>query len=249
MKWSLVVIVIAVLAIPVRLRVYAQDQPQQKQALTANAPASGSYNFLIASGFLCDPNDSTQCPAVARSSDGETVEISGAGTLGLANKSVTAAGAFTEKTPTGEIVATGVWTATELVSFDSYGVDPGALLRDYPQFRRLGLFVMAGPKMPGPMAGPMAGLMAGPIAAGGVAVIRIRLLADAGSSGEAILRVTCAKGKVPEDEQSDGVRLDITGGPAFEEQVSGRTVFLLQRPGPNFGWKQAEGQKGVGGRE
>ena len=78
MKWSLVVIVIAVLAIPVRLRVYAQDQPQQKQALTANAPASGSYNFLIASGFLCDPNDSTQCPAVARSSDGETVEITGA---------------------------------------------------------------------------------------------------------------------------------------------------------------------------
>ena len=243
MKWSLVVIVIAVLAIPVRLRVYAQDQPQQKQALTANAPASGSYNFLIASGFLCDPNDSTQCPAVARSSDGETVEISGAGTLGLANKSVTAAGAFTEKTPTGEIVATGVWTATELASFESYGLDPGVLLRDYPQFRRLGLFVMAGPKMPGPMAGPMAGLMAGPIAAGGVAVIHIRLLPDAGSPGEAILRVNCAKGKVPENEQSDGVRLDITGGPAFEEPVSGRTLFLLQRPGPNFAWKRPLGSQ------
>jgi len=247
MKWSLVVIVIAVLAIPVRFRVCAQDQ--QKQSQPANTTATANYNFLIASGFLCDPNDSAQCPAVTRAADGETIEISGAGTLGLANKSVTAAGAFTEKTPTGEIVATGVWTATELASFESYGLDPGVLLRDYPQFRRLGLFVMAGPKMPGPMAGPMAGLMAGPIAAGGVAVIRIRLLADAGSSGEAILRVTCAKGKVPEDEQSDGVRLDITGGPAFDEQVSGRTVFLLQRPGPNFGWKQAEGQKGVGGRE
>jgi hypothetical protein len=186
---------------------------------------------------------------VTRAADGETIEISGAGTLDLANKSVTAAGAFTEKTPTGEIVATGVWTATQLVSFDSYGVDHGALLRDYPQFRRLGLFVMAGPKMPGPMAGPMAGLMAGPLAAGGVAVIRIRLLADAGSPGEAILRVTCAKGKVPEDQPTDGVRLEITGGPAFDEPVSGRAVFLLQRPGPNFGWKQAEGQKGVGGRE
>jgi len=237
MKWSLVVIVIAVLAIPVRFRVCAQDQ--QKQSQPANTTATANYNFLIASGFLCDPNDSAQCPAVTRAADGETIEISGAGTLGLANKSVTAAGAFTEKTPTGEIVATGVWTATELASFESYGIDPGALLRDYPQFRRLGLFVMAGLKMPGPMAGPMAGLAAGPIAAGGVAVIRIRLLADAGSSGEAILRVTCAKGKVPEDEQSDGVRLDITGGPAFEEQVSGRTVFLLQRPGPNLGWKGA----------
>ena len=155
MKWSLVVIVIAVLAIPVRFRVCAQDQ--QKQSQPANTTATANYNFLIASGFLCDPNDSTQCPAVARASDGETIEITGAGTLGLANKSVTAAGAFTQKTPTGEIVATGVWTATELASFESYGLDPGVLLRDYPQFRRLGLFVMAGPKMPGPMAGPLAG--------------------------------------------------------------------------------------------
>ena len=241
MKWSLVVIVIAVLAIPVRFRVCAQDQ--QKQSQPANTTATANYNFLIASGFLCDPNDSTQCPAVARSSDGETVEITGAGTLGLANKSVTAAGAFTEKTPTGEIVASGVWTATELASFESYGLDPGVLLRDSPQFRRLGLFVMAGPKMPGPMAGPMAGLMAGPIAAGGVAVIRIRLLADAGSPGDAILRVDCAKGKVPEDEQSDGVRLDVTGGSAFEEHVSGRTIFLLQRPGPNFAWKRPLGSQ------
>jgi len=70
-------------------------------------------------------------------------------------------------------------------------------------------------------------------------VIHIRLLPDAGSPGEAILRVNCAKGKVPENEQSDGVRLDITGGPAFEEPVSGRTLFLLQRPGPNLGWKGA----------
>jgi len=232
MKWSLVVIVIAVLAIPVRFRVCAQDQ--QKQSQPANTTATANYNFLIASGFLCDPNDSAQCPAVTRAADGETIEISGAGTLGLANKSVTAAGAFTEKTPTGEIVATGVWTATELASFESYGIDPGALLRDYPQFRRLGLFVMAGLKMPGPMAGPMAGLAAGPIAAGGVAVIRIRLLADAGSSGDAILRVDCAKGKVPEDEQSDGVRLDVTGGSAFEKHVSGRTFSCCRGRGPTL---------------
>jgi hypothetical protein len=242
MKWSLVVIVIAVLATPVRFRVCAQDQ--QKQSQPANTTATANYNFLIASGFLCDPNDSTQCPAVARSSDGDTVEITGAGTVGLANKSVTAAGAFTEKSPNGYIVATGVWIAEELVSFESYGIDPGALLRDYPQFRRLGLFVMAGPKMPGPMAGPMAGLAAGPIASGHVTVIRIRLLADAGSPGDAILRVNCAKGKVPEDEPGDGVRLTIEGGgPVFDEQVSGRAVFLLQRPGPNFGWKRPAGSQ------
>jgi hypothetical protein len=235
-----VVIVIAVLAISGLLGLRAQDQ--QKQGSSANTAATSNYNFLIASGFLCDPNDSTQCPAVVRSSDGETVEITGAGTVGLANKSVTAAGAFTEKSPNGYIVATGVWIAEELVSFESYGIDPGALLRDYPQFRRLGLFVMAGLKMPGPMVGPMAGLAAGPIAAGGVAVIRIRLLAD--GPGDAILRVDCAKGKVPEDEPGDGVRLTIEGGgPAFDEQVSGRAVFLLQRPGPNFAWKRPLGSQ------
>ena len=183
------VITIAALAIPVQLRLAAQDQPQQKQELPANTTATANYNFLIASGFLCDPNDSTACPAVAKADNGETIEITGAGTLDLAGKSVTAAGAFTQKMPTGDIVTTGVWTATGLVSFESYGIDPGALLRDYSQFRRLGPLPMGRGMMPGPMAG----LAAGPIAAGGVAVIRIRLLADAGSPGDAILRVDCAK--------------------------------------------------------
>jgi hypothetical protein len=74
-------------------------------------------------------------------------------------------------------------------------------------------------------------------------MIRIRLLPDAGSPSDGILRVNCAKGKVPQDEQSDGVRLDVTGGPAFDEHVSGRTIFLLQRPGPNFGWKPPAGSQ------
>ncbi len=126
MKWSLikVVIAIAALAIPARLRLFAQDQPQHKKDLPRYTVATANYNFLIASGFLCDPNDSALCPAVARASNGETIEINGAGTLSLAGKSVTAAGAFTEKTPAGAIVTTGVWTATGLVSFESYGIDP-----------------------------------------------------------------------------------------------------------------------------
>jgi len=182
---------------------------------------------------------------VARAGDGETVEVSGAGALNQASESVTGAGAFTEKSPDGYVVTTGVWTATELVSFQPYGIALGALQRDYPQFRRLGPFAMGGPMMPGPMAG----LMAGPVAAGGLAVIRIRLLPDAGSPTDAVLRVNCAKGNVREGEQSDGVRLTITGGPVFDDQVSGRAVFLLQRPVPKFAWKQAAGQKGVGSRE
>jgi hypothetical protein len=256
MKWdqathAKIVAVTAALAIAAHLRVAAQDQPQsaqqQQQALQKEetprfSPATANYNFLIASAFLCDPSDSTTCPAVARAANGETIEISGAGTLGAAGKTVTAAGAFTVKTPTGEIATTGVWTATGLASFECYGIAPGALLRDYPQFRTLGAFPGKGGLMePGfMMAGPM-GLMTGPLAAGGLAVIRIRLLPDAGSPSDAVLQVNCAKGKVPEGLPGDGIRLAVTGGPEFDEQLGGRTVFLLRRPGPNFAWKQTPG--------
>jgi len=271
MRWRRAVRIVAamaVLAIAAQLRVAAQNQsesPQEQQRprspaqrersepLSQQKPepprfslATANYNFLIASAFLCDPSDSTTCPAVARAANGETIEISGAGTLGAASKSVTAAGAFTVKSPDGYIVTTGVWTATGLVSFESYGIAPGALLRDYPQFGTFGAFskgdfVKPGPMMAGPMglmAGPM-GLLAGPMAAGGRAVIRIRLLPNAGSPTDVILQVNCAKGKVPEDRPVDGVTLAITGGPEFSEQLGGRTVFLLRRPMPNFAWKQA----------
>src|SRR5437870_2664752 len=163
------VTLVAALATPAPLRLSAQDQPQHKQDLPRYTVATANYNFLVASGFLCDPNDSAPCPAVARAADGETVEISGAGTLDLAGESVTAAGAFTEKTPTGDIVTSGVWTATGLVSFQSYGIAPGVLLLDYPKLRTLGLFPMGRGLMPGLMAS----LISGPVATGGLVVIRI----------------------------------------------------------------------------
>jgi len=228
-----VVTVLAALSVPVRLRLAAQDKPQAKTEPSGSTVAIANYNFLIGSGLLCDSDDSTACPAVAKGANGETIEINGAGTLNLANKSVTAAGAFTQRTPTGDIVSTGVWAATELVSLDSYGLAPGALQLDYPKLRAFGPLAVG----LGKMAGPMAGMMTGPVAAGGLAVIHIRLLPDAGSPRDAVLQVNCAKGKVPPDRPGDGVTLVIQGGgPRFDEQVSGRTVFLLRRPGPNAAW-------------
>lgn len=219
-----VIAMIAALAIPLQLG--AQDQPQAKEQSPLSTAAT-NYNFLIGSGFLCGTDDSTACPAVARAANEETIEIGGVGTLGLANKSVTAAGAFIERTPTGEIVNTGVWTATGLVSFEPYGVAPGALQLDYPRLR------MSGALRTGKMPGPMTAMMAGPMAAGGLATVRIRLLPDAGSPRDALMQVNCAKGKVPAGEQRDGVRLTISGGLEFDEEISGRALFLLQRPGPN----------------
>jgi hypothetical protein len=44
--------------------------------------------------------------------------------------------------------------------------------------------------------------------------------------------VNCALGKVPPEHQVEGVRLTFErGGVEFDEEVSGRALFLLARPG------------------
>jgi hypothetical protein len=192
-------------------------------SLTLADSSSANYNFLIASGFLCDPNDSTTCPAAAQAASGDSIELSGAGTLSLASRSITAAGAFTQKSSTGEVTATGIWTATELLSFKSYGLAPGALLRGNPKPRAFGLLPMG------------LGMMAGPLPAGGLALLRIRLVSDIGTPKDAILQVNCALGKVPPNQPGDGVRLLIQeDGMKFDQKVSGRTVFILRKPGFGF---------------
>jgi hypothetical protein len=43
--------------------------------------SSGDYIFLIGSGFLCDSGDPSSCPAVAKSADGSSFELSGVETF------------------------------------------------------------------------------------------------------------------------------------------------------------------------
>jgi hypothetical protein len=181
---------------------------------------NGDYLFFIGSGFLCQANDSSACPAVAKSADDSTYELSGAGTLAPQNKSVTAAGTFTHKSTDGVVLATGVWIASELVSFDSYGVAPGALTRE-------------GRALGPPQFGPMRMRMfSGSMPAGGRAVLRIRLIPVLGFAKNATLQVNCALGKVPPEHQVEGVRLTFErGGVEFDEEISGSALFLLTRPG------------------
>jgi len=118
------------------------------------------------------------------------------------------------------VLETGVWIASELVSFDSYGIAPGALMRGGRAF---------GPPQFGPMRSRM---FSGSMPAGGLAVFRIRLLPVRGLSKSATLQVNCALGKVPPERQVEGIRLAFEGrGAEFDEEISGRTLFLLTRPG------------------
>jgi hypothetical protein len=189
-------------------------------AIPAIAQSSnGDYLFLIGSGLLCDSGDSSACPAVVRTGDGSSYELSGAGTFNTKSKSVTATGTFSRKSPNGNSLATGVWMANELVSFDSYGIAPGARMQAGSAF---------GPPLPGPRRMPM---LSGSMPAGGLAVMRIRLVPMRGSSRTALLQVNCALGKVPDEHPTEGIRLAFEGGGEFDEEVSGRSLFLLTRPG------------------
>jgi hypothetical protein len=81
-------VLMAVLAVPAQPGIPAQGQSQTEQSAHRHTLGTASYNLLIASGFLCDPTSADDCPAVAQSGDGETIEISGAGSLDIDNKSL-----------------------------------------------------------------------------------------------------------------------------------------------------------------
>ncbi|HMD85185.1 MAG TPA: hypothetical protein VKO18_10865 [Terriglobia bacterium] len=118
------------------------------------------------------------------------------------------------------MLETGIWVASELVGFDSYGIVPGALMRE-------------GRALGPPPFGPMRMRMfSGPMPAGGRAVLSIRLIPVLGLARNATLQINCALGKVPDEHQVEGIRLAFEGGGVdFNEEISGRTLFLLMRPG------------------
>ena len=181
---------------------------------------NSDYILLVGSGFLCDSDDSSACPAVVKSASGDSYEMSGAGTLAPQSKSVTAAGTFTRKSSSGDVLETGVWVASELVSFDSYGIAPGALMREG---RALG---------PPPFGPKRLPLFSGSMAAGGLAVLRIRVIPVLGLAKSATLEVNCALGKVPDEHPTEGISLTFErGGAQFDQEISGRILFLLTRSG------------------
>jgi hypothetical protein len=178
--------------------------------------SSANYTFVVASGFLCD---SAACPAVVSSANGDSYEMSGAGTLNTQSKLITAAGTFAHKSTNGTVLGTGVWIASQLISFDSYGIAPGALLSGGRA---------SGPPQFGPKRLPMS---FGPVPTGGLAVFLIRLLPTSGASKTAVLQANCALGNVPRERSVEGIRLTFeNSGGEFSQEVSGRVMFISMRP-------------------
>ena len=181
----------------------------------------GNFLFLVAPGFLCDPGEASACPATAKSNQGDSYEMTGAGTLEVQSKSVRAAGTYTYRSHSGNVLEAGVWLAGELLSFNSYGAEPNALLRQ-GWASDPALFPLKRWRWP---------VHSGPVPTGGLAVLRIRLLPLQGPSRNAVLHVNCALGDVPRERSVDGIRLSIEGNASdFSEEGSGRVMFLATRP-------------------
>jgi hypothetical protein len=173
----------------------------------------------VASGFLCDPGDSGSCPAIAKSANGDSYEISGAGTFDPQNKSVNAAGTFSHKSRNGDVLETGMWTGSDLISFGSYGIAPAALMQKGPGFGR--------PQI-GPKRLPIG---SGLLPTGGLATFHILLMPILGPARTARLDVNCALGDVPRDRSVEGIRLQIDRNSTdYLEEAGGRVMFLATRP-------------------
>lgn len=188
--------------------------------------SSPEYTFVVASGFLCGSGD---CPAGAKSANGDTYEITGAGTFNPQNKSVSAAGTFAHKIPNGTVVEAGVWTSNQLISFDVYGAAPNAL-------RQRG--IAAG--IPGFRHNPLP-MSVSPVPVGGLAVFHIRMLPASGMPVSAVLQVNCALADAPRDRSADGIRLKLERSPAeFSEELGGSVMFLAMPPQATAKGKQQQ---------
>jgi hypothetical protein len=90
----------------------------------AAGASTASFKFLAGTEPLCSlaPN---ACPDIAMADNGDTVAVTGQGTLSVFPSSVTGGGTFVHMAPDGTVRAKGTWTAIQLMTFRSFGNSPG----------------------------------------------------------------------------------------------------------------------------
>jgi hypothetical protein len=167
----------------VSCRADSMTSSSKEVGISANQVTGGSsvsYQYLVGVEGLASPD-------VAMAASGDRIEATGQGTFTLHSKSITGSGNFTHKAPDGTVLGSGTWTATQLLSFNSYG---------------------------GPAGTPFEG---------GLAQIEVRL----STALDAVLELDCLVGSPPPSGH-EGIHLAVQGGPNFNKQVSGETLFIRQ---------------------
>jgi hypothetical protein len=86
-------------------------------ATADSGPAT--FKFVAALPPLCKL-EPTACPDVARAANGDTIALTGQGTLSIHPQSAMGSGTFVHKAGS-TVLARGTWTAQNLLSFNDYG--------------------------------------------------------------------------------------------------------------------------------
>lgn len=184
--------------------------------------APTNFMFLVGTGFVCVGAEGVEgCPAIAKAASGDGYELSGAGNFDVTKKSVVASGAFAHKS-NGHLLETGVWTATEIVSFTSYGPAPDAM-------RELKVPLRPSPMIP---TQRMPAKLTGVVPTGGMVVLKVRLVPVVGLQKNATVELNCAMGNVPQERSTGGIRIAVEGKTAaYDESSGGGVIFLANQFG------------------
>lgn len=156
---------------------------------------SETFRYLAGTGLLCD-SDPSACPAIARESGGDTLEVTGEGNLSWRFKSVSGEGILVHRNSEGDIIGRGTWKALQLLDFQNYGCGGEGVPDEF---------------------------------CGGKALIRVSLKPEGVDKiYTGILQVDCVIGDNIPEGAHEGVRLNVMGGPNFNEEVSGFTILIKQ---------------------
>ncbi len=93
------------------------DPVSSPGGIAANRVTGGGavdYAFLAGVAPIEGPDE-------AMAENGDVVALSGQGTFSVHPKAVAGGGAFTHTNSAGTVLGSGTWTATQLLSFNSYG--------------------------------------------------------------------------------------------------------------------------------
>jgi hypothetical protein len=152
---------------------------------------SATHTYLLA----------MEVPNIGVAANGDQIAITGEGEFSVHPKSVEAEGAFAHTTATGTPVASGIWEATELLEYQSYGCGE-----------------VFGDPLPDNFCG-------------GVVKMRVMLMpAGTALHLPGILTVICVIGPNPPNSingpRSEGVTLDVPGIANFNHSAGGENIYI-----------------------
>jgi hypothetical protein len=169
--------------------------------LAAIAVAVAAFVLAPASAFASSATRTYMLemeePNTAQAPNGDSVAITGEGQFSVHPKSVEAEGNFTHTDSEGNVLATGTWTATQLLTYQSYGCG-----------------VVFGTPIP-------------PELCGGRVEMRVLLTPDGTNLQiPGILSVFCVIGNKRPSSVEEGVRVVVPGHVNFNEVTGGMNVYI-----------------------